>query len=81
MELRVSSLPRLPAVAHASDFRKEDNKSLEKHPYICDSAAERWQKACTALTRHPAGLGLDGWEGPPASITCQLSCWHYVLSW
>lgn len=35
-----------------------------------------------ALPCSPASrLGLDGWEGPPAPITCQLSCWHYVLSW
>lgn len=64
---------RLPALAHASDFRKEDNESVEKHSYIYDSAADRWQKACTALAKHPAGPGFEGWEGLPAPVTCQLS--------
>lgn len=80
-ELCVSALPQLPAAARASDFRKEDNESPEKHSYICDSAADRRQNACTAPARHLAGPALKGWEGPPVSITCQLSWWHCVLSW
>lgn len=63
-------------MAHASGFKKEDNESLEKHSYICDSAADRWQKASTALARHIAGLGLEGWDGPPAQLRAGRSTHH-----